>query len=90
MQIKQLVPLLMRARLTRLNNFDILTSTDWLYLANEIKKDFPDIDIIEAEKIVDKGVKGFYKDSNMPLNFTKVYQWFYKNKTKNLNYSVIV
>ena len=67
----------MRAKLGRTNNSDLLAKEDWIELAKEVQKDFPEITIEQAENIIDKGIKGLLGDMSLPLNFTKIYQWFY-------------
>ena len=75
-----MVKVLLKANLAKNSRQDFLSKDDWLLLASDIRKDFPNITCQKAMGIIDKGIKGLLdEDFEMrALNYTRIYQWFFK------------
>ena len=69
----------MASKFARLSNNELLKDEDWSFLTATIKKDYPNLTIKKAKHIIMEGIKGKFNDFNTPLNFTKVYNWFYQH-----------
>ena len=61
----------------RTNNFDLIQKEGYVFLREEIVKDFPYLTLAELNTIITDGVKGGIDPSKTPrpLNCTRIYQW---------------
>lgn len=76
LEASNFVKILKIARFARLTNSELINDEDWIFLANVLINDFPEMTIEEANEIIKKGIKGKIGDIYQPLNFTKIYRWF--------------
>lgn len=75
----QIGDILVVANVSRPNNFNTLTTSEWKWLCVEIKKDFGDkLTHGELEKIISNGVKGEYDRSQFVVNGFTIYKWIKK------------
>lgn len=74
---------LRRSVLCRTNNFDLIEENGWKALATDLAEDFPYLTLSELNAIIKLGYKGKLDEyKNLPLNYTRIYQWVEKEAPK--------
>lgn len=68
----------MKANISRGNNFLLLTPTEWLWIADEIIKDYPTLTVEKLEIIIANGVKGKYNKFQPAINSFTIFGWIHK------------
>jgi len=73
-EIKDIVEVLILTKNTISENEVLLYGSDWDILANELKKDFEDMSLIDLKRCIIFGVDFIFKNT-IVINFTIIYKW---------------
>jgi hypothetical protein len=74
---------LRKANACRTTNFDLINDEGWNMLVADIAEDFPHLTLADLNTIIKLGYKGELDEyKNLPLNYTRIYQWIKKESPK--------
>lgn len=75
-EILNIVEILYISKLGKPTNYELLNPDGWIFLARELKKDFPEMKLIELNAIILAGIKGKLTNyQQLPINPMTIYKW---------------
>ena len=75
----EILKALIVANISRPNNFEVLSPSEWKLICEEIKNDFPNLSYEEFKHIILNGAKGKYNKQQFPINCFTIYKWIEKH-----------
>ena len=81
-QVKEILEVIYKAKY--ITTKETLDDEGWILLANELKKDYPLIQLIKLNEIILKGIKGGYEyNKYQQFNFKTIYDWIKEEMNEN-------
>ena len=71
----KILDVLVISNVARPNNFETLTTPEWKWICEEIKKDYPNLSYQELLKIITNGAKGKYNKQQFSINSFTIFKW---------------